>query len=254
MSESIYNLVPREYATYTSTSNSPQAKRRLKAPDHKPLYGSTFGCHGSTKPIGAGVVQKKSGALFGPKSDWEDKTKTSSTSRKPFHYEDKRLPDVPDRWDKPVLGIRTNKNFITANAVQAILQVPRIVDRGEENYLEKEDYGKVPSYLNDVKEEIRREKDMIDRYVKEQMGIEDAIPEQFDELEEKDRANLIMKLKEKWAHLNAKYQLGTHLVSLDTAGQVRRKEQLELALTQVEHDIEKLTRGSSVLIRRDQHY
>ena len=40
----------------------------------------------------------------------------------PFHYEDKRLPEVPNRADKPVLGIRTNKNFITANAVQAILQ------------------------------------------------------------------------------------------------------------------------------------
>lgn len=253
MNESIYNLVPREYVTYNSPADSPKARRRPKAPQHKPLYGSTFGCHGSTKPIGAGVVQKKSGALYGPKADWEDKTKTSTTSQKPFHYEDRRLPEVPDRSDKPVLGIRTNKNFITANAVQAILQVPRIVDKGEENYLEKEDYGKVPSYLNDVKEEIRREKDMIDRYVKEQMGIEDAVPEQFDELDEKERSALILKLKEKWAHLNAKYQMGTHLVSLDTAGQVRRKEQLEQALTQVEHDIEKLSRGSNVLIRRDQY-
>lgn len=251
MSESIYNLVPREYTTYTSTSNSPKATRRFKAPEHRPLYGSTFGCHGSTKPIGAGAVQRKSGTLYGPKSDWKDKTKTSPKPKQPFQYEDRRLPDVPDRSEKPVLGIRTNKNFITANAVQAILQVPRIVDKGEENYLEKEDYGKVPSYLNDVKEEIRREKDMIDRYVKEQMGIEDAVPEHFDELDEKERADLILKLKEKWAHLNAKYQLGTHLVSLDTAGQVRRKEQLEQALTQVEHDIEKLSRGSNVLIRRD---
>jgi len=251
MSESIYNLVPREYVTYAASNNSPKAKRSLKAPEHKPLYGSTFGCYGSTRPLGAGAVVKKSGAMYGPKSDWQDKTKTSSPPKQSFQYEDKRLPEVPDRSDKPVLGIRTNKNFITANAVQAILQVPRIVDKGEENYLEKEDYGKVPSYLNDVKEEIKREKDMIDRYVKEQMGIEDAEPEHFDELEEKERANLILKLKEKWASLNAKYQLGTHLVSLDTAGQVRRKEQLELALTQVEGDIDKLSRANNVLIRRD---
>ena len=129
------------------------------------------------------------------------------------------------------------------------LLVPRIVDKGEENYLEKEDYGKVPSYLADVKEEIRREKDMIDRYVKEQMGIEDSEPEQFDELNESDREELVQKLKEKWAHLNGKYQMGTHLVSLDTAGQVRRKEQLENALTQVETDIERLSKGK-ILIRR----
>lgn len=100
-----------------------------------------------------------------------------------------------------------------------------------------------------MKEEIRREKDMIDRYVKEQMGIEDLEPEQFDELDENDRDELVDKLKQKWASLNNKYQMGTHLVSLDTAGQVRRKEQLENALTQVETDIERLSKGS-ILIRR----
>lgn len=107
----------------------------------------------------------------------------------------------------------------------------------------------MPSYLGDVKEEIRREKDMIDRYVKEQMGIEDSEPEQFDELSESEVKDLIDKLKAKWASLNNKYQMGTHLVSLDTAGQVRRKEQLENALTQVENDIERLSKGA-ILIRR----
>ena len=228
--------------------------------------------------------------MFGPKSEWKDKSVVPTRNLEEFKYVDKRLPEVPYRTDKPVMGIRTNKNFITANAVQAILQgiywihaahfhsvpryhteiiyscspptpllllffslffspVPRIVDKGEENYLEKEDYGRVPSYLGDVKEEIRREKDMIDRYVKEQMGIEDLEPEQFDELDENDRDELVDKLKQKWASLNNKYQMGTHLVSLDTAGQVRRKEQLENALTQVETDIERLSKGS-ILIRR----
>jgi len=139
--------------------------------------------------------------------------------------------------------------FNMPTLIHIYLLVPRIVDKGEENYLEKEDYGKVPSYLADVKEEIRREKEMIDRYVKEQMGIEDSEPEQFDELNESDREELVQKLKEKWAHLNGKYQMGTHLVSLDTAGQVRRKEQLENALTQVETDIERLSKGK-ILIRR----
>lgn len=245
--ESIYNLVPREYVTYQSTS--PKTKRSLKAPEHKALPGSTFGCTGTTRPIGAGRVDKKSGALFGPRADWKDKTVSPKVSSESFQYTDKRFPNVPDRSDKPVLGIRTNKNFITANAVQAILQIPRVVDKGEENYLEKEDYGKVPSYLGDVKEEIRREKDMIDRYVKEQMGIEDSEPEQFDELSESEVKDLIDKLKAKWASLNNKYQMGTHLVSLDTAGQVRRKEQLENALTQVENDIERLSKGA-ILIRR----
>ena len=108
----------------------------------------------------------------------------------------------------------------------------------------------MPQYLSEVKEEIRREKDMIDRYVKEQMGIEDSEPEQFDELSESERQNLIDQLKRKWASVNQKYQLGTHLVNLDTAGQVRRKEQLESALTQIENDIEKLQKIGPLLIRR----
>ena len=83
------------------------------------------GCFGSTRPIGAGAVVKKSGALFGPRDEDVQKLKESSKKEKsaePFHYIDKRMAPVPDREEKPVLGIRTNKNFITANAVQAILQ------------------------------------------------------------------------------------------------------------------------------------
>ena len=127
--------------------------------------------------------------------------------------------------------------------------VPRVYEQGDENFLEKEDYGKVPQYLREVKEEIRREKDMIDRYVKEQMGIEDTEPEQMDELSESDRHDLIEALKRKWASINQKYQLGTHLVSLDTAGQVRRKEQLENALNQIEADIEKLMKPGPIFVR-----
>ena len=40
-----------------------------------------------------------------------------------FSYaEQKRKPAVPRVEDKPVMGIQTQKNFITANAVEAILQ------------------------------------------------------------------------------------------------------------------------------------
>lgn len=91
---------------------------------------------------------------------------------------------------------------------------------------------------------------MIDRYVKEQMGIEDAEPERLDELPESERRSLIDALKLKWASLNQKYQLGTHLVNLDTAGQVRRKEQLENALNQIEADIERLQKQGPILIKR----
>ena len=84
-----------------------------------------------------------------------------------FTYSSDRKVNVPRVSEKPVMGIRSNKNFITANAVEAILQVPQRSGEGEADYLAKADYGKVPEYLGQVKEEIRRENEMIDAYVAE---------------------------------------------------------------------------------------
>ena len=160
------------------------------------------------------------------------------------------MPSLPDKSERPVLGIKTNKNFVTANAVEAILQVPRSLESKDLNYLEKEDYGKVPEYLGQVKEEIKRENEMIDKYVKEQMGIEDETVEEFEELPESERGALIAQLKRKWDDVNAKYQKITHLVVLDTAGQVRRKEYLEKTLSEIEADIDRLSKPGPVLIRK----
>jgi hypothetical protein len=163
---------------------------------------------------------------------------------------DKRKEGVPTKDDRPIMGITTSKNFITANAVEAILQAPRRPTQKELNYLKKEDYGKNPAYLTQVKEEIRRENEMIERYVKEQMGEVERTPEAYEELTEDERQNLLEELKNKWDHVNAKYQRTTHLVTLDTTGQVRRKETLEAELQQLENDIERMQRASTVLIHQ----
>lgn len=244
--ESIYNLIPREEFVEKKIYKKVKAKKPTN-----PITGSTFGCRGSTRPLGAGVVEKRDGALFGPHSVVEPKYKpqqtkalVSPTSRV------KRLPGLPNKSERPIMGLKTNKNFITANAVEAILQVPMVPEQQELNYLEKEDYGKVPEYLGAVKEEIRRENEMIDKYVKEQMGIEDEVVEEFEEMDERDREQLIKELKMKWEELNSKYQKITHLVVLDTAGQVRRKEQLEAALTEIENDVKKLSRPGPILLKK----
>lgn len=126
---------------------------------------------------------------------------------------------------------------------------PRVAEAGNPNYLKKDDFGKVPGYLKEVKDEIRRENDMIDKYVKEQMGVRDKDPEELNEMNEAERRELIHALKGKWNAVNAEYQKITHLVFLDTIGQVRRKERLELSLKQLESDIERLDRAGPVLIR-----
>lgn len=135
-------------------------------------------------------------------------------------------------------------NIFTFNVV-----APRVTEAGNPNYLKKEDFGKVPGYLKQVKDEIRRENDMIDRYVKEQMGVQEQEVEDVNEMNEGERIKLIKALKGKWNSVNAEYQKITHLVFLDTIGQVRRKESLEAALKQLETDIQRLERAGPILVR-----
>eukprot|EP01041_Mallomonas_annulata_P005333 gene5333-10662_t len=255
MSESIYNLVPREYAAPVK-----EPMYRSKHNPNEPLTGSTFGCKGTTRLIGAAVAVKKDSALFGPRGS-QDKPDPKAFLRKSnmgigsqemkassFRYLDCTKPPVPSRNDAPVMGLHSDKNYITANAVEAILQVPRVINNEEPNFMKKEDYGQVPTYLSQVQEEIRREKEMIDNYVKERMGYQDEEPDRTEILSEDERHDLINALKMKWDIVNQKYQKITHIVNLDTVGQVRRKEGLEKELKQLEHDIERLSRPGPILV------
>jgi hypothetical protein len=133
--------------------------------------------------------------------------------------------------------------FFTANTV------PRVLQNNDLNYLKKEDYGKVPGYLSKVRDEIQRENEMIDKYVKEQLGEVEREPETYEEIPDNERMELINALKNKWDNVNARYQQITHIVRLDTTGQVRRKEQLEAELKTLETDIERLTRAGSLMVR-----
>lgn len=204
----------------------------------------------------------KEGALYGPPTgelalstqkttQYKRMIAEISMTKSPNWRESYRhiKPPIPDKTDRPVIGITTNKNFVTANAVEAILMEPRQPKPGEPNYLLKEDYGRVPEYLKLVKEEVRRENEMIDRYVRERMGEVDEVPEVFERMTEEERLDLLDGLKDKWDAVNRKYQKITHHVSLDTLGELHRKESMEALLKKIEGYIDKLERASSVLIR-----
>ena len=113
--------MPREFVA--------EQKKPIHRSTHDPkagVTGSTFGCYGTTKLYGAGEVVKKDGALFGPpkaETGLPVSQKLSKlTGTGSFNYADRRKHPVPGKNDVPILGITTTKNFITANAVEAILQ------------------------------------------------------------------------------------------------------------------------------------
>ena len=62
---------------------------------------------------------------------------------KDFKYEDedRKKPAVPKRDDQPIFGLKTNKNFITSNAVENIMSVPK---KPEKNYVDTKKGDKNP--------------------------------------------------------------------------------------------------------------
>ena len=165
-------------------------------------------------------------------------------------YERNAKPSVPSCNDKPIMGLKTCKNYIVSNATQAIIQKPKFVSRKEQLYIEKETYGKIPTYLQDVKKEMEMEQRFVDECVKEQgvRGMESG--DDFEILEEGERLNLINSLKSKWDHVNSKFQKICHRVSIETLGDIKRKEAQEAELQQLEEDIERLSRPGPLYIRK----
>jgi len=260
MEESIYNLIPKEYV--------PPAKQplyRSKYSHQIPPTGSTFGHHTTSVPKVSNIegyvdevrgphTNKGAISTFGhprgraakdPQTFTKKNTGTMGRSLPPlsdesqFKYQTERKPAVPKKDEKPILGLVSKKNFITANAVENILSQAK-TQEAPVDYMKKEDFGKVPRYLQNAKDNINREYDHIrtlQRMEDEQKEREKFLLAQ-DELKE-----LREGLKRKWQMVNKEYQQITHISKIDTVGLKRRKENCEKELAQLEKDLEKLNKG-----------
>ncbi|CAM9828082.1 unnamed protein product [Chrysoparadoxa australica] len=259
MHETIYSLVP----VAPEKVEKPSMYRSMHPPDSQ-LAGTTIGLQGTTRPLGVGsFTSRKAHATFGRseasyRSDPKQYLKKGARSTNIWSDSAKRTigggtiscrdttklkASVPRRDDVPVFGVASTKNFITTNAVAAILAKPGGNARSRApviNYLEKEDYGQVPGYLEQVKAEVKHENDMIDTFVREQIGMCEGAPQMVTPMDEFEREDLVDKLKAKWDDANKDYQLLAHVVNLDCYGMFKRKERLEAELKQLERDIEKL--------------
>jgi len=264
----IFNLIPQPEKTVRK-----EKMYRSKYNPTAPVVGSTFGCKGTTRLAGSGVgngrrdnrrpkIGAMGKALGTSKPDPSNylrggRQKAELPPAEPFSRQRQmRKGAVPRVTDRPVMGLQSTKNYVTANAVEAILAVPGNRARVNEqapHYRHKVDYGRVPAYLGDVKEEIQRENEMIEQYLgngpNNQMNDDGG-----EDLPDHETAALIDALKTKWGDTNAKYQKMCHMVKLDTIGKVRRKEKFETELTQLEKDIEKLTKRNVRVVDERQEY
>lgn len=264
--ESIYDLIP----TPTKQKARPPM-HRSKYPADTPPTASTFGAASASQiPVSnmAGHYQteadrqahrhKHAGATLGSKklhysdpNQYLKKNKSALPKARKFKYITKIKPDLITRKmasTSPALvrskqaRTKAKKNFVTSNALAAINSEKK--NRGDEkmNYLKKSDYGKAPAYLKRVNKEIELETEYIRKVMEqEQQEVINSQP-QMRQLPEQERLQLLSDLKDKWAVCNRQYQTMTHHVSLDTIGKIRRKEQYEAQLKQLETSIEKLSR------------
>ena len=258
--ESIYNFL--------SKPKSEQAKEPLYRSKHDPntpLVGSTFGINGA-RNTGLGVNEIKKtqivSSTFGPTSsnkkpiDPSNYLKKGSRATMPksptrHKYRAMQKPAVPSRDDKPVMGITTAKDFVSHNAASAILSAPPKLGEDDGDFMRHEEYGKVPAYLTNVKQQIQLEQEIIDRHVQEQFVDKDAKEEEDNlvPMDETERQELIDALKLRWDKVNNAYQMFGHRVAIEN-GDIKRKEAQEQELEQLEKDIEKLSRPGPIMIRQ----
>lgn len=145
---------------------------------------------------------------------------------------------VPDINDIPIMNLTADVDYINDNAVQIINTKPPVRKKKvgkkliDEDPLKKEDYGKVSSYLINIKKELEK---------KENVKKQDVIDEEkiAQEIEEK-RNHLLTELKNKYDDINKEYMKISHVVDVNSIRKLKKKEKYEKELNELEKDIQKL--------------
>lgn len=244
--ESIYDLVP---------PAQPQ-------PARPPMYRSQYPGRINPHDFELGIRKVQPGATFGhpdgtnaesPSQFLKSHAKTPALpaledATRGYTLRPKARPAVPRADERPVMGLTSNKNFITSNAVSAVLMEPGLRSGGHGApppplFVDKPDYGKVPVYLKRNKARLAAEKAALDEYTRMREEQSRAGASVMDAAE---RAALLRHLKSKWASVNAIYQKLP--MSTDTEVKRRNKEAMEKELAGIEKDIRTLAAGDAVLV------
>ena len=278
--ESIYNLIPQPVPV-------PEQPPRYysKHPGNAQPTWSTFGMNGTSKPGYQNVAGQAAGTVGGHheyKKPYASMGKLNNAispaevlkkgtgggggaydaslavQTGAFQYTDRRMPVLPSKEEIAIATMAVKeskktsqgKNFITSNAVENILAVPK-APVAATNWLKKPHFGEVPPYLMKIKQEISDEYEYI-KTQQQMMQGEEALPPGVRILSDEEKASMITALKVKWDDVNKFYQGSSvlSLQSLDTIGKVKRKEQYEAQLAQIEKDIEKLSK-QKVYVQQD---
>lgn len=230
--ESIYALIPEPIVVpdkptmHKSMHPGPVDPRNFELGCGHRTRGTFGPPNGESKPDSTTFMRKHAGEPVLP------------DPKRPSNLKLKLKDEVPTRGDKPVMGLVSSKNFITANAVENILSTPKKRVQDAPLATQKADYGETPKYLTSIKKKIASEK----AYIEEQTRAAEqaAMAGSMRKMGEAERDQLVTELKLKWQRVNEAYQKLPF--TLDTPMRRMRKEKYEAELTQLEKDIDTLSR------------
>lgn len=148
-------------------------------------------------------------------------------------------PSLPSPNEQPIFGLKSNKNYIISNAVNNILSTPKVVQQPID-WTQKKSFGKVPDYLSQRKEQIRAEYELLKNL--RQSEVQQAEDKKIVQLDQDQIDKLKQQMMVKYDEVNREYQKLTHLQKLDTLPKLRKKQECEQILQQIEKDMEKLNR------------
>lgn len=248
MDESVYALIPERYV--------PPAKEKMHRSKHNhstpPTY-STFPSKVSSlgRDGTGGVLFARAAASIGADvaADVNPKKFLKAGAGHPplptvtkfDRHESPLKQSVPSRDDKPVMGLKTEKNFVMSNAVEAIVTAPKRATVEQPLAMTRPSFGKTPSYLHGIKQQLQMETTAIaaagDREKHQQ---EEIKAHYFRQMAEEDKDRLLAQLKEKWEEKHRQYQALPF--AQDTAMQIARKEGLENEMKAIEQALAKLNK------------
>uniref|UniRef100_A0A7S1MQR1 Enkurin domain-containing protein n=1 Tax=Neobodo designis TaxID=312471 RepID=A0A7S1MQR1_NEODS len=258
MNESVYAIIP------------PKAEARAAPPMYRSKHRnlvpscSTFGLHGTSKVLGnvAGdrddapevhPAVKPTGSFGKPVShtinpkDFLKKTNAAGASQSKYGTTFKRAPtnpkpSVPTKSDRPVMGLKTDKNFVVANAVESVLTAPKRTVTAEDRAVDKQNFGQVPGYLTKIKAELKSKASTKEATLAATGQTQDDFEVMSSEEVEQLRAALQARLD----NLNKQFQ--TLSFTLETGTQKKRKETLEKSIDDIEQMLSKLNKRRVLVV------
>ena len=137
------------------------------------------------------------------------------------------------------MGLKSQKNYVTANAIDNILMEPRKRkipnDKDLDFYMNKKDYGKVPKY-------IRRAQSANQRNLNEKLRVQNENERYKNKMRktlDKEELGLLREgLKKKLDSLEKEYGKISHRNKFDTLVSRNYKENLEKEMEQVKNDLD----------------